>query len=110
MRLLCLLLMAVFLSLAQISWAQVPEDLPRVEVPGQPSDRKLPNGKSQREEMVKADYKSNLRDVAELARLSEELKDELDKSGSNTVSVKTLKKLDDIEKLAKNIRNRLRRY
>ena len=50
-------------------------------------DVKLPNGKTQREE----------------------IKDELEKGDRNLVSVKTLKQLDDVEKLAKDIRQRLRR-
>lgn len=89
--------------------AQLPGDLPRVEAPGHEPDRKLPNGKSQREEIVKADHKRNLEDAAELARLAEQLKDDLDKGGSDTVSVKTLRKVDEIDKLARNIRGRLRR-
>ncbi len=105
MRHFYLLFVAVFLLAAQF-----PDTLPRVDPPGRELDRKLPNGKSQREEIVKADYQSNLRDAAELNRLSQELKDDLEKSGSNTVSVKTLKKLDDVERLAKTIRGRLRRY
>lgn len=105
MRHLFLVFVAVFMVVAQ-----VPGDLPRAEPPDRQTDPKLPNGKSQREEILKADHKTNLRDAAELARLAEELKDDLDKAGSNTVSVKTLKKLDDIDKLARNIRGRLRRY
>jgi hypothetical protein len=71
---------------------------------------KLPNGKSQREEMLKADHKKNLEDAAELFRLSEELKADLEKNDRYIVSLKTLKKTEDIEKLAKNIRGRLKRY
>jgi len=105
MRHLILLFVAVFVVVAQ-----APDDFPRSEPPDRQADRKLPNGKSQREEILKADHQTNLRDAAELARLAGELKDDLDKGGSNTVSVKTLKKLDDIDKLARSIRSRLRRY
>jgi hypothetical protein len=70
---------------------------------------KLPNGKSQKDEIIRVDYERNLRDAGDLARLSEEIKDDLEKGDRNLVSVKTLKKLDDIEKLAKDIRQRLRR-
>ena len=72
-------------------------------------DVKLPNGKTQREEIIRVDYERNLRDAGELARLAEEIKDDLEKGDRNLVSVKTLKKLDDIEKLSKGIRQRLRR-
>jgi hypothetical protein len=72
-------------------------------------DVKLPNGKMQREEIIRVDYERNLRDAGDLARLAEEIKDDLEKGDRNLVSVKTLKKLDDLEKLAKDIRQRLRR-
>jgi hypothetical protein len=75
-----------------------------------PADVKLPNGKSQREEIIRVDYERNLRDAGELARLSEEIKDDLEKGDRNLVSLKTLKKLDDVEKLTKDIRQRLRRH
>lgn len=102
--------MCLLFTMTLLALAQVPEDLPRVLTPSEQQDRKLPNGKSQRDEIVKADYKRNVQDAAELSQLARELNDDLEKSGSNTVSVKTIKKLDDIEKLARNIRGRLKRY
>ena len=73
------------------------------------ADVKLPNGKSQKDEIVRVDYERNLRDAGELARLAEEIKDDLEKGDRYLVSLKTLKKLDDVEKLSKDIRQRLRR-
>jgi hypothetical protein len=73
------------------------------------SDVKLPNGKSQKDEIIRVDYERNLRDAGELARLSEEIKDDLEKGDRYLVSLKTLKKLEDVEKLSKDIRQRLRR-
>src|SRR5215831_4927057 len=73
-------------------------------------DVTLPNGKSQREEMLKEDYKRNLEDAAELVRLAEDLKAELEKDDRYIVSLKALKGTDEIEKRAKNIRGRLKRY
>ena len=73
-------------------------------------DMKLPNGKSQKEEIIRMDYERNLKDAGELARLAEEIKDDLERGDRNLVSLKTLKKLDDVDKLSKSIRQRLRRY
>jgi hypothetical protein len=73
------------------------------------TDVKLPNGKSQKDEIIRVDYEHNLRDAGELARLSEEIKDDLEKGDRYLVSTKTLKKLEDVEKLSKDIRQRLRR-
>jgi len=73
------------------------------------TDVKLPNGKSQKDEIIRVDYERNLRDAGELARLAEEIKDDLEKGDRYLVSTKTLKKLEDVEKLSKEIRQRLRR-
>ena len=42
----------------------------------------------------------------ELVRLSEELKSDLEKNDRHVLSVNTLKKLDDIEKVTRRIRGR----
>ena len=68
----------------------------------------LPNGKSQKEEILKAEHQQNLKDAAELADLAEQLKMELEKNDRYILSMATLKKTDDIEKLARRIRSRLR--
>jgi hypothetical protein len=75
-----------------------------------PTDPRLPNGKSQREEILKADHQKSLDDAGKLIALSEELKAELEKNDRHVLAVGTLKKLDEIEKLTKRIRGRLKRY
>ena len=72
-------------------------------------DVRLPNGKSQKEEILKADYEQNLKDAAQLIDLAEQLKQDLEKNDRYVLSLATLKKTDDIEKLVKKIRGRLRR-
>jgi hypothetical protein len=79
----------------------------------QPQDRgdadvKLPNGKSQRDAILKADYERNLKDAAELVELAQQLQLEIEKSDAFVFSLSTLKKTDEIEKLVKKIRARLR--
>ena len=73
-------------------------------------DVKLPNGKSQREAILKADHEQSLEDASELMKLTEELKIELEKNDRHVLSVGTIKKLEDIEKLAKRIKGRLKRF
>ena len=75
---------------------------------GEDQDVTLPNGKSQREEILKAEHQQNLKDAAELADLADQLKIDLEKNDRYVLSMSTLKKTDDIEKLAKRIRARLR--
>ena len=95
----------VTLSCAVMTFGQGPKE----SIPD-PSDMRLPNGKSQKEEILKADHEKSLDDASKLMQLTEELKIELEKNDRHVLSVGMLKKLDDIEKLSKRIRSRLRRY
>jgi hypothetical protein len=76
--------------------------------PSAPQDTRLPNGKLQSDEILKSEHEASLRDAAELADLAEQLKIDLEKNDRYVVSMGTIKKTDDIEKLAKRIRSRLR--
>jgi hypothetical protein len=62
----------------------------------------------QRDEILKAEHEQNLKDAAQLADLAEQLKQELEKNDRYVLSISTLKKTDEIEKLVKKIRTRLR--
>ena len=48
------------------------------------------------------------KDTAELLRLVQELKVEVEKAGSNTLSLIALRKADEIQKLAKNLKERMK--
>lgn len=82
---------------------------PPAPLPGDDEDVRLPNGKSQRDEIAKADYEKNLRDARELVNTATSFEEELEKGDRYVLSVSSLKKLDDIEKLTKRIRTRLKR-
>jgi hypothetical protein len=72
-------------------------------------DVRLPNGKSQKDEILKAEHAQNLKDAQELVDISEQLRDSLEKNDRYVLSLADLKKVDDLEKLVKRIRSRLRR-
>jgi hypothetical protein len=72
-------------------------------------DAKLPNGKSQQEEILKAEHQKTLQDAADLVKLAEELQDDLIKEDRHVLSLASLKKAEDIEKLARKIRTRLKK-
>ena len=74
----------------------------------QQEDLKLPNGKSQRDEIIKAEHEQNIKDAARLVGMAEGLKADMEKNDPFVLSMDTLKKTDDIEKLVKKIRSRLR--
>ena len=70
----------------------------------------LPNGQIHRDEILKADYEKSLNDVRELAKLAEDLKTDLEKTDRFSISLATVKKTEEIEKLAKRIRVRIKRF
>lgn len=74
-----------------------------------PSDR-LPDGRSRTEEILKADHAQSLKDLDELKKLTEEVKIEFEKNDRHVLSVGALKKLEEMEKLAKKIRSRMKRF
>lgn len=73
------------------------------------NDLRLPNGKKQIDEILKADYEKNLNDARELTNLARSLEEDLEKNEAFVFSLSTLKKLDDMEKLTKRIRARMKR-
>jgi hypothetical protein len=75
---------------------------------GDEEDVILPSGKKQSDEILKAEYAQNLKDASDLMELAQQLKLDLEKNDRYVVSLATIKKTDDIEKLAKRIRGRLR--
>ena len=106
MRLRNLLPLALALAMsAQIppSSASAPGRRPEEEV-------RLPNGKLQKEEILKADFQKSLEDARELSKLADELKADLEKNDRYVLSIPTLKKTEDIEKLAKKIHDRMKHY
>src|SRR5216684_1002583 len=84
----------------------LPAQLPRPAE--EDKDPKLPNGKSQKEEILKAEHEKTLKDAADLLKATEDLKAELEKNDGHVLSVASLKQLDTIDKLSKRIRGRLK--
>lgn len=73
-------------------------------------DVRLPNGKKQRDEILKADYDQNVKDAQELSNLARSFEEDLEKDDRFVLSLNSLKKLDDIEKISRRIRGRLKRF
>lgn len=71
-------------------------------------DIQLPNGKSQRDEILKAEHEQNLKDAAKLAEMADDLKLAMEKEDRFVFSLNTMKKAEEIEKLAHRIRTRMR--
>ncbi len=104
----------VLLSFA-VSAAAVSAQFPGDQQPSRPrfpsdntSDDKLPNGKSQKDAIARENHKKALNDAGELLKQVQQLQDELEKAGDYVVPVNSLKRTEDIEKLARKIRSRLK--
>ena len=57
---------------------------------------------------AKAENEQNIKDAARLAQLAAEVKQELEAGGEFTLSVATLKKADEMEKLSKKLHTRMK--
>ena len=67
--------------------------------------------RQQREQAIlKADYEQSVKDVAEIIRLAQELEQELEKNQEYVVDLRSIRKAERVEKLAKNVKNRMKRF
>lgn len=73
-------------------------------------DVRLPNGKKQQDEIVKAAHAQNLKEARELAALAKQFADDLEKSDRFVLSVSSLKQLDELERRTRRIRDRMKGY
>jgi hypothetical protein len=72
-------------------------------------DPKLPDGRSQKEAILKEDHEASLKEADELVKLAEALKADLVKNDRHVLSVSSVKNLDRMEKIVKSIRRRMKR-
>src|SRR4051812_11800583 len=89
----------LFIAAAWLAFAQAGSGTPDPQ-----HDVQLPNGKSQRAEILKQEREQNIKDAAQLVEIAKDLQQELEKNEAYVVSMGSLKKTDEIEKLAKRIR------
>jgi hypothetical protein len=88
---------------------QEPDNDRRLPIPPNPNtDTRLPNGKSQKDAIAKQSHEQALKEADELVSLAQKLKDELKSAGEYVVPVASVQKTEQIEKLAKRIRSRLK--
>ncbi len=78
--------------------------------PNREPERKLPNGKIQAEEILKADHAKSLKDLKQITELSQSLAEEMERDTSHVLSLNSIKKIEEIDKLARRVRDRMRRF
>jgi len=69
-----------------------------------------PIERTQRQLLLKAEYEKAVEEAKRLSELADGLKADLEKNNQYVLSISSLKKTEEIEKLAKQIRSRLNRY
>jgi hypothetical protein len=103
------------ISAAQLQQQPMPQQVPTI--PTQPGfgEPPAPNDPMERQRQEKMEKARNMdrqkqlqRDTDKLLSLAKELKDEVDKSNKDTLSVDVVKKAGEIEKLAKSVKDRMR--
>jgi hypothetical protein len=105
-----------WLALAAVSgaWSAQGPDFPgnqvpqRIPPPDAGRDRRLPNVKSQNDAIARKQHEDSLKDAEEMVGLAQQIRDELQKAGNYVVPLATVKKTEEIEKLARKIRGRLK--
>ncbi|MBX9599424.1 MAG: hypothetical protein K2X35_00410 [Bryobacteraceae bacterium] len=98
------------LGLAGAAAAQV---RPRPGEPRSPfpeDDVRLPSGKSQKDEILKAEHAKALEDLKNIKRLAGEIEQELEKNDRFILSLGAIKKSEEIEKLARKLKDRLKMF
>jgi hypothetical protein len=87
-----------------------PQPLPPFSIPDcAKGDRLCEEQKYKRDKARNEERQADLkRDTDKLYQLATELKEAVDKSNENTLSLDVIRKTEEIEKLAKNVRNKMK--
>lgn len=80
------------------------QQFPTIEEKEKP--KRLPDGTLQSEAILKDEQKKLLAEATKLIAMSQEVEDELKKNDHHVLSVGLIKKLEEIEKLARRMRTR----
>jgi hypothetical protein len=76
----------------------------------QAEQKRLPGGKLQSDEILKADHEANVKDLESMQRMIPAVLDDLKKNDPHVLSVQSLRQLEEIEKSARRVRGRMRRF
>ena len=70
---------------------------------------RLPDGRSQTEAILKEDHKRNLADLKKMKDIIEEVEQSLEKNSQHVLSMEDLKRLEEVERISRHVRDRMRR-
>jgi hypothetical protein len=87
-----------------------PYPVPKIKRPGDEEPVRLPNGKLQKDVILKHEHQKNLEALKEIRKLSDELIEEIEEQTEFVFSVETLKKMEQLEKLSKQVKSRFKKH
>jgi hypothetical protein len=100
------LALAPAIVVASLAGAQI---TPQITQGDETAPARMPNGEWQQDAILKAEYEQNVKDARDLTALAKSIELDLDKIDQNVLSLGLLKKLDDVEKITRRIRGRIKR-
>jgi hypothetical protein len=102
------MLLIFMLFFASLAWPQTPD--PRLRPDDPSAERRLPNGMKQQDEILKADHAKSLEELRQIVKLADEIRTEMEKNDRHVLSLGAVRKTEEIERLAKRIRGRMKRF
>lgn len=90
---------------ACLGLAQIDVPPPRADEP-----KRLPDGRLWSEAVLKANYEANLKDLERMKKILESVQAELEQSRGHVLPLKALKDLEELERLSKRVRDRMKRH
>ena len=99
------LLAPLFVLAATLGAQQLPAPPPAREEP-----KRLPDGRLWSEAVIKANYESNVKDIERMRKILDAVQEEMEQTKGHVLSIKALKELEELERLAKRVRDRMRRH
>jgi hypothetical protein len=83
---------------------------PQIHHEQEPSEQEVRLQKEQAKKLNQERHESLKRDTDKLLKLTTELKEHVDKSNENMLSLDVIKKAEEIEKLARSVREKMKGY
>jgi hypothetical protein len=91
------------------AWQQTPLPQPTLPGEGPPPDREAERMRKEQEKRInKARQETLKKDTDQLVKLANELKQYVDKTNENMLSLEVLHKAEEIEKLAKTVKDKMK--
>lgn len=78
--------------------------------PGGDEPKRLPDGRLWSEALIKANHEANVKDLERMRKILDSVQAEIGQSKGHVLSLKALKDLEELERLSKRVRDRMRRH